>query len=286
MPPRVRSSPPDDKCGQTGNNDSVTPPEDATAFGHEIAAILAATLAGELVGTYFVGSIALGGYVRGESDIDIVAVCRHQVGEETKKALADRMVDATINCPARGMEFTLFRAEVASSPPRDADFELNVNGGPRMARLVRLSWHHQPRFWYVLDRAIAHRHGIAICGRPSAEVFSCIPRQLLLDVMGESMRWHREHEKATLYSVLNASRAWRFAAEDVLGSKLEGARWARGRCRAPSLIDAAVDLRHGRPARLDAGEVDRFLAHVERVLARADPNAHTEAAAIPTCEPS
>lgn len=133
----------------------MTPPEDAAAFGHEIAAILASTLAGELVGAYFVGSIALGGYVRGESDIDIVAVCRHEVGEEAKRALADRLLEATINCPARGLEFTLYRDEVASSPPKDADFELNVNGGPRMARQVRLSSHTEPRFWYVLDRGIA-----------------------------------------------------------------------------------------------------------------------------------
>jgi hypothetical protein len=101
-------------------------------------------------------------------------------------------------------------------------------------------------------------------------VFADFPRRVLLEVMAESMRWHREHEKATLYSVLNASRAWRFAVEDVLGSKLEGAQWARPRWHAPSLIDAAVDLRHGRPAQLDAGEVDRFLDYVEQVLVRAE----------------
>ena len=253
-----------------GNSSSVTPPEDAASFGHEIAGILASALAGELVGAYFVGSIALGGYAMGESDIDIVAVCRDHVGEATKDALADRLLDATKNCPTRGLEFTLYRAEATSSPPKGADFELNVNGGPRMAELVRLSSGNQPRFWYVIDRAIAHRHGIAISGPRSAETFSSVPRQLLLDVMGQSMRWHREYEKATLYSVLNASRAWRFAVEDVLGSKLDGARCARGRWRAPSLIDAAVDLRQGGRARLDAAEVDRLLAHVERVLARAE----------------
>lgn len=247
----------------------VTPPEDAAAFGHDVAAVLASTLADELVGVYFVGSIALGGHVRGESDIDITAVCRHRLGEATKHALADRLLEATIRCPARGLEFTLYLADVASSLPENADFELNVNGGPRMAREVRLLWHDQPRFWYVLDRAIAHRAGIAIRGLPAAEVFAQVPRRLLLDVMGESMRWHREHEKASLYSVLNASRAWRFAVEDVLGGKLDGAAWARARWQDPSLVDAAVDLRHGRPARLDPGEVDRFLAHVEGVLAAA-----------------
>ena len=231
--------------------------------------MLGSILTDELVGPFFVGSVALGGYVRGQSDIDIVAVCARQVDEETKTALAARLLETTITCPARGLEFTLYRADVASSSAKDADFEVNLNGGPRMTRDVHLSSHAEPRFWYVLDRAIAHRQAIAISGPPAAEVFSDITRQLLLEVMGESMRWHREHEKATLYSVLNAGRAWRFAVDDVLDSKLAGAAWARRRWWVPSLIDAAVDLRHGRPARLDADEVDRFLKRVQGALARA-----------------
>ena len=253
-----------------GDDRRVTPLDDVSAFGHEIAAVLSLVLADGFVGAYFVGSIALGGYVRGESDIDIVAVCDEEVDEATRQAVVEEVLKVTANCPARGLEFTLYRARVASSPRADTGFELNVNGGPRMPRSVHLSPHDQPRFWYVLDRAIAHRYGVAISGPPGREAFADISRGVLLEVMGESMRWHREHEKATLYSVLNGSRAWRFAVEDVLGSKLEGARWARPRWQTPSLIDAAVDLRHGRSARLDAEEVDRFLDHVERVLVRAE----------------
>jgi hypothetical protein len=248
----------------------VTPPDDVSAFGHEIAAVLRLTLADGFVGAYFVGSIALGGYVRGESDIDIVAVCDEEMDAATRQVVIEKVLELTPNCPARGLEFTLYRARVASPPRADTGFELNVNGGPRMPRSVHLSPQDEPRFWYVLDRAIAHRYGVAISGPPGREVFADIPRHVLLDVIGESMRWHREHEKATLYSVLNASRAWRFAVEDVLGSKLEGARWARPRWQTPSLIDAAVDLRHGRPAQLDAEEVDRFLDHIEQVVVEAE----------------
>ena len=248
----------------------MAPAEDVVVFGHAVLAALGSMLTDELVGAYFVGSIALGGYVRGQSDIDVIAVSRHPLDEEARTALAERLAETTVRCPARGLEFTLYCAEVASSPAKDADFEVNVNGGPRMTRDLHLSSEAEPRFWYVLDRAVAHRHGITISGPPAAEVFSDITRPLLLDVMGESMRWHREHEKATLYSVLNASRAWRFAVDDVLGSKLEGAAWARDRWRMPSLIDDAVDLRHGRVARLDSDEVDRLLVHVEGVLARAE----------------
>jgi hypothetical protein len=237
-------------------------------FGSEIAARLQEVFGDGLVGAYFVGSIALGGFVAGESDIDVVAVSERAVPEEQKASVADHMFDATPSCPARGLEFTLYRREVAESPPLTADFELNVNGGPRMARAIHLDPRSEPWFWYVLDRAIAHRRGVIICGPPPAEVFVDISRRVLLDAMIESMRWHRQNEKATLYSVLNASRAWRFAVEDVLGSKLEGATWARKRWASPWVIDAAVDLRHGQPAALDAAEVDALLSHVERTLVR------------------
>jgi hypothetical protein len=42
-------------------------------FGVKVAEALAGTLRTDLVGVYFVGSVALGGHVPGESDIDIAA---------------------------------------------------------------------------------------------------------------------------------------------------------------------------------------------------------------------
>jgi predicted DsbA family dithiol-disulfide isomerase len=74
------------------------------------------------------------------------------------------------------------------------------------------------------------------------------------------MAWHRAHEGASLYSVLNACRAWRFAEEDELGSKLDGATWARERWPGTDVIDAAVALRYGRDAVLDQTAVDALLA--------------------------
>ena len=243
------------------------PPGDVIAFGRTIADILGSSLGAEFIGAYFVGSVALGGYVIGESDIDIVAVCAQPLDDPAKRRVIDELLAATADCPARGLEFTMYRLDVLARQPDQADFEINVNGGPRMPQSVQ-SAEDQPGFWYVLDRAIAHQHGVAIVGPPAHDVFVDVPREMLLDAMRQSMGWHREHEKATLYSVLNACRAWRFADEDVLGSKLEGAQWARPRWQKPSMIDAAVALRHGRHAELDEGEVDLFLAHVEQQLGR------------------
>lgn len=55
----------------------------------------------------------------------------------------------------------------------------------------------------------------------------------------------------------------------ALGSKLEGAAWARSQWTNPVLIDSAVALRQGNPADLSAAEVDEFIKFVERALSTA-----------------
>jgi hypothetical protein len=92
-----------------------------------------------------------------------------------------------------------------------------------MPTAVHLDDAAEQGFRYVLDRVIAHRSGLVISGPPPSTVFADVPRRTLLAVMSESMAWHRAHAKATLYSVLNARRAWRCAEHDKLGSNLDGA---------------------------------------------------------------
>src|SRR5687767_7267648 len=147
-------------------------PEEVFAYGRAVAASLEETLGGGRHGVYFVGSIALGGYVPGQSDLDIVAVSVHLIPNERKGSLAEAVLETTKSCPARGLEFTLYRREIAQSPPIAADFELNVNGGPRMARDIHLDSRTEPGFWYVIDRAVAHRRGVAVQGPPPADVFA------------------------------------------------------------------------------------------------------------------
>lgn len=242
-------------------------PAEVADYGQRVAESLRGVLGDDFVGAYFLGSVALGGYVPGESDVDIAALTERTVPDRLKTRIADGLLDPGLGCPARGLEFTLYRREVAMSPPEGADFEVNVNGGPRMDRCVNVDSQKQPPFWWVLDRAIAHRFGITIEGPPAGDVFFRIPRKQIVDAMVASMRWHRAHEGPTLYSVLNACRAWRYAVDDVLGSKLEGAAWARTRWRRAQLIDSAVELRHGREAGLDGAAVDEFLVFVESTLA-------------------
>jgi hypothetical protein len=68
---------------------------------------------------------------------------------------------------------------------------------------------------------------------------------------------------------LNACRAWRFVELDVLGSKLDGAEWARLRWPDTDMIDAAVARRRGEETPLDEAAVDALLGSVEALLREA-----------------
>src|SRR4051794_6605888 len=107
---------------------------------------------------------------RGQSDLDIVAVSYSALTNPHKKSVASAVVEASAVCPARGLEFTLYRREVVDSRPAGADFEVNTNGGPRMPTAVHSDAKVEPGFWYVLDRAIAHRSGVATSGPPARTV--------------------------------------------------------------------------------------------------------------------
>jgi hypothetical protein len=251
-------------------DDGRVPTREVARFGDQVTEVLAGILGSDLVGVYFVGSVALGGYVPGQSDVDIAAVAQCPLTEAQKHRVASAIVEVSGLCPTRGVEFTLYRREIASSLPKGADFEVNANGGPRMPTAVHMDATTEPGFWYVLDRAIAHRSGVVITGPPPRAVFAAVPRRILFEAMHQSIVWHRAHEKATLYSVLNACREWRFVEEDVIGSKLEGAAWARARWPDTEVIDAAVALRRGEAnATLEVSSVDALLSMVATRLREA-----------------
>jgi len=125
----------------------VVAPDDVVQFVQRTALVLRAALGNHLIGAYFVGSVALGGYIAGESDVDILAVVDGPVPPDLKDRIADRLLQLATDCPARGLEFTLYRRDVVERLREGADFEVNVNGGPRMERTVHLDASAEPQFW-------------------------------------------------------------------------------------------------------------------------------------------
>lgn len=172
----------------------------------------------ELHAVYLLGSAAGGGYEQGRSDVDVVAVTARSLGEDEKRALAEAA--DSLPCPARKLELVVY------SLGRDRH-EINLNTGEK----VSFDPEEDPAFWFVLDRAIAEQHSLALLGPPWSDVFEPVAREAVLAALDEALDWQEREEPLGRSSVLNACRAWMWLESGEWGSKSEAAAWLRGRVR-------------------------------------------------------
>jgi hypothetical protein len=250
------------------SRESVPSPEirAAAAYHRELASRLRALLGPELAGVYVGGSFALGDYFPGRSDLDVAAVCRASLAPDLKTEIGDALRHESLPCPARGLEFVLYPESSVREPVEGAGFELDLNTGPEMPFRLATDPGSVVRHWYVIDRAILRERGHALFGPSARELFAPLPRAVLLRALSESVRWHAEEGVARDDdAVLNACRAWRFAAEGAWSSKPAAGAWARSRLDDQELVSEALAARHG-DGRLDRDRVDALLGRVERLL--------------------
>lgn len=122
---------------------------------------------------YLFGSAAQGAYEHGRSDVDVIAVTSRPSSQAEKEAIAD--VAESLPCPARKLELVVYS--------RGADrHELNINSG----EIVHFDADDDPNFWFVIDRAIAEQHSIALLGPPWQEVFAPVPRAAVIEALDEA----------------------------------------------------------------------------------------------------
>jgi Domain of unknown function (DUF4111) len=172
----------------------------------------------ELDAVYLLGSAALGAYEQGRSDADVVAVTSRSLSLDERRGLAEAA--AAIPCPARKLELVVY--------PRGGDsWEINLNTGEH----VSFDTAEEPGFWFVLDRAIAEQHAVALLGPPWSESFPPVPRETVLDALGQALEWQERDEPTGRSSVLNACRAWCWLETGRWVTKPEAARWLRERVR-------------------------------------------------------
>jgi Phosphotransferase enzyme family/Domain of unknown function (DUF4111) len=226
----------------------------------------------ELMGAWLIGSGALGGAVAESSDLDLVAVCAHTPSGDLIQRLVAKLTEEAMTWPVRGLEFVLYPRAALASASRSPQFALNLNVGSRMPLHLSTDAAAEPAHWFVIDLAILREHGLVLHGPPARELVAPIPRRWLLDALEDGLAWHAANEPALHQSVLNAGRAWRFAAEGVWTSKDAAAGWVLTRTRDPGLVQAALAIRHGDRSRtLDSARVDRFVHEVQgRVQRTAD----------------
>ena len=220
------------------------------------------------MGVYVGGSYALGDYLPGRSDIDLAAVVRSSLTGEIEEASVATLRHEALPCPARLLEFVVYRLDTASSGLAESDFELNLNTGEGVPLSVqsRRETGDLGSHWYAIDRSVLSQAGIAVVGPPADEVFAPIPPRNLIPIVIESQRWHRERATDASDAVLNACRALRYAEEERWWSKPAAGRWAVARGLAPGkLISRALHTRT-EGSGLDRTQVASFLTSVEAHL--------------------
>jgi len=210
-------------------------------------------LQGRILSAYATGSLALGGFVPAQSDIDVIAVCPDSLVPEEKQAIVSALHKDALDCPARGLELVIYSRSAAAKASKAPCFEINLNTGPRMPFRASFDCASEPRHWFVLDIAIVREHGRALVGLPAKAMFAPIPREWSLEALQESLDWHADHESITHYSVLNACRALRFTVENVWSTKEQAAKWARSQVDDAALVDASLAIRGGQTAELPDG---------------------------------
>ena len=177
----------------------------------------------DLAGLYAGGSVALGDFTPGRSDLDLAAVVSGPLDDAAREAVIERVSALGRWCGARGVELVVYTEDQVRAPARRPLFELNLNAGPGTAFRATRRIEDEPAHWFLIDLAILRAHGVPLLGPPPDEVVGEIPRSRLLDALSDSAGWHAAHEPGSENARLNAIRGRVFASEGRWVSKTEAA---------------------------------------------------------------
>jgi streptomycin 3"-adenylyltransferase len=223
-----------------------------------------AVLGERLVGAYAHGSLLLGGYLPTRSDIDVLVVVADPLSPAEQADLAARLSEDALPCPAVGLELSVVLTSVAAAPTARPAFELHVTTAPDDRKVV--DGHGHPG---DLDLVLHFAVCLALGYPPFAEV----PPSLVLAQVTDELAWAAEHNPSE-YAVLNACRAWRYAVDGALVSKVDGGRWAEPRLTGSerTLVREALALQSGEKiSPLDPDVVRTFVGRLRDVIRSGRP---------------
>ncbi len=207
---------------------------DIKEFVNELVAKVHSELGDNLVGIYLHGSLAMGGYYRPKSDIDVLIVVNDKLADSERKSFAQLVAKHAEARPTTGnVELSVILSATAKAIPVPIPFEVHYSS----------EWHDkilsddidytknktdidlQSHLTYVVQR------GICLYGKPINEVFGDINWQIFMEGVLDDFNWIIEDEnilETPFYGVLNMCRVLQLAQEDkhLAHSKDEGGEWA------------------------------------------------------------
>lgn len=235
-------------------------PDEVRGVLGEFVPRVRSVLGTQMLGCWLWGSAALGGYVPGCSDVDVL-VGLHDDPDEGTLALLAPVHDALVH----GNPEWHNRVEVAYvGAPSLTTFRSRphaiVRTSPGEALNLRTADHEWILDWYQVRAG-----GITLSGPPASDVIPAIEaselqryaRTALLGV--EHLRLNGSDHRFRAYTVLRIARALHTARTGGQLSKQGAARrLAEAHPEWAPLASAAIDVHEGRPGSLLRGEVQRL----------------------------
>jgi hypothetical protein len=238
----------------------------ALAFAERLARGSAGVLADALVAAILHGSLVLGDYTPGKSDVDLLVVAERGLADAEIAGLTELARDEHAAAPARAdlrvVTYTV-AAEPTPEPPMEVHVALDPNGG------VEVDARHPERD-LVIELSVCRAHGRSLIGPPPAELIGQVPDEWV-DAVGDAQLadWqslpYEQYWGALI--ALTACRVWRYAGERRYCSKAEAAAWALERDPSLRAVEQAMHRRKVDPrAEIEEGPLRELLAAVRARL--------------------
>jgi predicted nucleotidyltransferase len=254
---------------------AATSAEAALRFANELARACTKALGETVAAVILHGSLTLGDYVPGRSDVDLLVVIEDPPSDAQLGALTEAMASRRARAPGP-VDLRVVTRQVAASPtpapPLEAYLRLTLTSGVRVEER-----RHPGERDLAVELSVCRAHGRSLLGAAPAELIGEVPDRWVV-VVGDAQLadWQAigDDPPYAELTVLTACRVWRFAEEGRHVSKAAAAQWALGRDPTLGVVGDALRRRHGDPAaRIDPAQVARLLAVVRARLAEARDHA-------------
>lgn len=256
---------------------------DAMQFAAGLARELAARHGGNLLGVYLHGSLAMGSYVPGKSDVDLLVVLHAPLSGEIRTQEISWLLQASSRLLPGGLEISYLVA-ADFSPRRDAwPYDLHFGESHRADVQQYLSglapWPEAigPGDDEDLPAhvTVVRARGCALYGPPPKSMFPPVPREHYLASVMADLDWGLMHVAANpSYAVLNLARTLRYLTDGFIGSKQEGGEWLQGRVpeHLRSALLTVIAQQEARAPQAATPEIQRLASWLlDRIHREADP---------------
>ena len=231
----------------------------ALGFAERVAAVCARVLGDVVRSVILHGSLALGDYVPGRSDIDLLVIVDRPLARAEMEALTRALVVAQAHAPAC-VDLRVATTAVAGAPPELPPMELYVALDPNAEPEIVVR--HPGESDLLVELSLCRERGTALRGAAPRAVIGEVPDRWVLRVGDAQLaRWQALTDDAghAALMVLTACRIWRFSEQRIHCSKSAAGTWALERDASLRAVRAALRQRSGEDARIEPSDISRVL---------------------------